>query len=307
MIEWSNWSGSVVCHPEQIDRPGSAGEGSAGLRRLVQHAASSGKRVRVAGSGHSFVPLCASDEFLVQLEGLSGVIACDRAAATATVRAGTRLFELGPLLWDQGLAMETLGDIDRQALAGAISTGTHGTGRNLRNLSSQVIAMILIDGRGEERTLTAQDGDLLRAARIALGSLGIVTEITLALLPAYRLRERSFAEPFAACQDSLEERIEQNRHYEFFWDPSSDTCFHKTLNIGSESTSHDPEPDFERYEDERAMVGEALGPSYKVLPTARDRRFNEIEFTVDEAAGWDCFLALRELLRDSPPAGALAD
>lgn len=124
---WQNWSGSVACHPVTLAAPTTEAEVAA----LVSRAARNGQTVRVAGTGHSFVPLCATDGLLLSLDGLHGVVAADPAAGLATVWAGSKIWQLGPLLRARGLAMANMGDIDRQAVAGAVSTGTHGTGRDL--------------------------------------------------------------------------------------------------------------------------------------------------------------------------------
>src|SRR5262245_36278766 len=122
--EWSNWSGAVTCSPQTLATPAS----EAAVLALVQQARCTDRTIRVVGSGHSFTPLCATDSVLVSLDHLQGMVAVDPIQETATVWAGTKLYNLGEPLWTVGLAMANLGDIDRQTLAGAISTGTHGTG-----------------------------------------------------------------------------------------------------------------------------------------------------------------------------------
>src|SRR3954447_13850981 len=131
---WHNWSGGVRCAPARIERPAD----EASLAAIVAEGAGP---VRVAGSGHSFTPVCATDGTLLSLEAMTGLISTDSVeggASTATVWAGTRIAALGQPLLDAGFGMANMGDIDRQALAGAVSTGTHGTGRTRGSISSQV-------------------------------------------------------------------------------------------------------------------------------------------------------------------------
>src|SRR5688572_11307878 len=177
---WRNWSGSVRCAPEQIAVP----RDEAALSAVV--AAGPGP-VRVAGSGHSFTSLCVTDGTLISLEALTGLIETDAQASTATVRAGTRIADLGEPLLAAGLGMANMGDIDRQALAGAVSTGTHGTGRTLGSISSQVagLRLVLADGSLLDCSPT-QEAKVFAAARVAIGALGVLARITLRVLPAYK-------------------------------------------------------------------------------------------------------------------------
>ncbi|RLT40431.1 MAG: FAD-binding protein, partial [Chloroflexi bacterium] len=223
---WNNWAGNISAAPQQIARPGSEEE----LAALVQKAAQSGQSVRVVGSGHSFQPLCATDGLLLTLDDLQGVVSADSTSGLATVWAGTKLHALGGPLLAADLALENMGDIDRQSVAGAISTATHGTGAALRNLSSQVVGLRLVTAAGDVLEI---DGDsapaTFKAAQVSIGSLGIITQATLACLPAYRLHERTWAEPFAECMERLDERIAATRHFEFFWVPGEDVAACKAL------------------------------------------------------------------------------
>ena len=133
LLDWTNWSGSVTCTPQMLAKPSSEGE----LCNLIGQANHDHATVRVVGTGHSFMPLCATDGLLLSLDNLQGIV--DTSSPTTdgevTLWAGTKLHQLGDLLWARGLSLANMGDIDRQALAGAISTGTHGTGRTLGNLA----------------------------------------------------------------------------------------------------------------------------------------------------------------------------
>jgi FAD/FMN-containing dehydrogenase len=280
---WSNWSGSQR-HSARMVRPDSV----SALQALVRDAGRRGQQLRAVGTGHSFVPFW-TDDVIVSLDALSGVIEVDQALGLATVAAGTKLHDLGPLLWAQGLSLPQQGDIDRQSLAGAISTGTHGTGPALPSLSNYVRALRLVTADGAVRRLTPDaDGALFDAACVAQGTFGLLVDITLALDPAFNLHERTWSCPFADCAATWADEVAGNRHFEFFWTPATDSCEMKTLN------KTDAAP---------ATLGdrEYIAPAWQAFPSDRDIRFNEMEYSVPAATGWECLQELRAMmLRDFP-------
>ncbi len=281
--EWKNWSGAVECRPRAIVTPGNEDE----VIALVRRANSEGLTLRATGSGHSFVPLCASDGILISLDNLKGVVSADRKSLRATIRAGSKLYEIGEPLRLAGLSMENLGDIDRQSLAGAISTGTHGTGHGICNLSNQVVALRLVTADGESLDCSAErDSEIFKSAQVSLGALGIITQVRLRLVPAYRLHEKTWRVPVDECFKNLERLIHENRHFEFFWYPKRDECAMKTLNPTSKSQ-----------EDLQGAEGERIGPSDKIFPTERNIKFNETEFSIPEAKGPECFFEIRRLMQ----------
>jgi FAD/FMN-containing dehydrogenase len=254
---------------------------------LVARAARDGHTVRVAGTGHSYVPLCASDGLLLSLDGLQGIVATDPVAGLATVWAGSKIWQLGPLLRARGLAMANMGDIDRQAIAGAVSTGTHGTGRGLGSISTQVAGLRLVTAEGQLLDLTAaSDPELLDCARVALGAFGVLTQITLRVLPAYRLRERKWEEPFDDCMARLDAHVAATRHFEYFWRPGTDRCEMKALH-----------PTEAAPESVAGREGERIGWSDEVFPSERNNKFNETEFALPAAAGPDCIREIRALMQ----------
>src|ERR687893_665371 len=175
---WSNWSRGQSCVPAEHLRPATRAE--------VADAVARGRAVRVAGAGHSFSAGVPTDGTLLSLERLDRVLDADAASGLVRVEAGITLRRLSRELMLHQLALPNLGDIDAQSLAGAIATGTHGTGGRLPNLSAQVEAVELVLGDGSQRTVS--EGDLLRAARIGLGALGVMVAVTLRCVPAFRLR-----------------------------------------------------------------------------------------------------------------------
>jgi FAD/FMN-containing dehydrogenase len=285
--EWRNWSGSVACRPALVAAPTSEAE----VAELVRAAVLAGQPVRVAATGHSFVPLCASDGLLLRLTGLHGLVAVDRAAGLATVWAGNTIQQLGPLLRARGVAMANMGDIDRQGIAGAVSTGTHGTGRGLGSISTQVAGLRLVTAEGDVVDCeAARDPELFHCARVALGALGVLTQVRLRVLPAYRLHEKKWEASFDECMARLDEHIAATRHFEFFWRPRTDHCDMKALS----PTEALPASVVGR-------PGERIGWSDEIFPTERTVKFNEMEFAVPEAAGPDCLREIRALMRARHP------
>ena len=219
--EWSNWDRRQHCMPAVTSHPATAGELSAALEDAARH----GRTVRVAGSGHSFTALVPTDGVLVGLERMSRVLDVDRDSGLVRVQAGIALHELNADLDRHGLALENLGDIDRQSLAGATATGTHGTGSGLRNLSSMVREVEVMRADGVTVSVTADDDpDAWRAARVSLGALGVVTAMTLQTVPAFRLRGVDGPAPLDRTLERLDELAGAHDHFEFYWFPYSDTA-----------------------------------------------------------------------------------
>lgn len=219
--EWVNWAGDQSCRPAEVAHPRSRDE----LAEAVAGAAAAGRRVRVAGSGHSFTEAVLTDGVMVRLEGLSGVLDADPGSGLVRVGGGTVLADLNEELARLGLAMENLGDIDRQTIAGAISTGTHGTGARLRNISAQVegLELVLADG-GVRHLSVATDPELLRAARVGLGALGAISAVTLRCVPAFDLLRVDSPHPREEVLDSFAERAQAHEHFELFTFPYDDSA-----------------------------------------------------------------------------------
>jgi L-gulonolactone oxidase len=183
---------------------------------IVRRAHDAGARVKAIGAGHSFTATAETDGTQVSLDRMGRVLDVDVASGRVRVEAGIRLHALNDALAAAGLAMPNLGDIDRQSVAGAIATATHGTGFDLGNLATTVVGMELVEGRGEVRSL---DGDLLRVARVGIGALGVVTEVTLQCVPAFRLHARETVEPLDDLLDGLAEQAAAVDHFELYWMP----------------------------------------------------------------------------------------
>ena len=213
-----NWAGNQMCVPAEIARPGSAEEVAA----IVRRAAEDGTRVKAVGAGHSFTDAACTRGMLVSLDRLDSVESIDTASGRVTVQAGIRLAALNRRLDAAGLAMPNLGDIDRQSLAGAVATATHGTGLGLGNLATTVIGMEIVDGRGEIiRCDPHHRPDLLRVGRVGVGALGIVTRMTLQCVPAFDLHAVETVEPLDDLLDNFEQHMAAHDHMEFFWIPGA--------------------------------------------------------------------------------------
>jgi L-gulono-1,4-lactone dehydrogenase len=212
---WENWARTERCMPAVFELPGSTAE----VEAAVGRAAAAGRTVRAVGAGHSFTAGALTDGSLISLARMDRVLDVDPASGLARVEGGITLHRLSRELLRHGLALPNLGDIDVQSLAGAIATATHGTGARLPNLSAQVEGVELVLGDGSRRVLTG--GDLLRAARVGLGSLGVVVAVTLRCVPAFRLRGVDRPEPLEEVLASLDERAAAADHFEFWTFPHS--------------------------------------------------------------------------------------
>ncbi|HWX43841.1 MAG TPA: D-arabinono-1,4-lactone oxidase [Solirubrobacteraceae bacterium] len=230
--QWRNWAGDQRCRPAAIERPGSVAEIAAALERAAAH----DQRVRVAGAGHSFSDIALTDGRLLTLDRMSRVLDVDRASGLVRVQGGITIHALNVRLAEHGLAMENLGDIDVQTIAGAISTATHGTGAGLRNISSQVAALTLVLADGSTRECSERDDpELLRAARVGLGALGVVAEVTLRCVPAFTLRGLDAPAPLEETLARFDELAAVNDHFEFFVFPHAPTALTRTNNRTDEA------------------------------------------------------------------------
>ena len=226
-IQWRNWAGDERCAPAAIERPSSIAEIAAALERAAAH----GQRVRVAGAGHSFSDIALTDGRLLRLDRMNRLLEVDRSSGLVRVQGGITIHALNARLAAIGLALENLGDIDVQSIAGAISTATHGTGARLRNIPSQVAALTLVLADGSTLHCSEQDDpELLRAARVGLGALGVVAEVTLRCVPAFRLRGLDAPAPLEQTLERFEELALANDHFEFFVFPHARTALTRTNN-----------------------------------------------------------------------------
>jgi len=308
MANWSNWSGSVDATPAQIARPTTYAQ----LAGLVQGA----RKVRVVGAGHSFMPLCETDGTLLSLSELEGDITVDAANARVWAPAGCSLAKLTEVLWRQGWSLINQGDVNPQALAGAIATGTHGTGATLGTLSTAARAFELMTHDGAILTCSpTENPDLFQAQRLSLGLLGVATRIEIDVLPAYHLEERLEVYQLDEVAERWEELVAENRHVEFFVFPYGDLAMLKILqpkpSEGEMKESRDMDdaafrkvcevcralPFMTGFLQQRILPKELkrrrVGPAYRIFPSERTVKFEEMEYELPRANGWP---ALREVI-----------
>jgi len=314
---WKNWSGYVECPRTPVLSPGSGAE----LATALADAARDGRAVRVVGAGHSFSPLVASDGVIVSLDRLQGILDVDAATRVARVHAGTRLHALGGALAERGLAMENLGDINVQSIAGATSTGTHGTGLAFGNLATQIAALKFATADGREVVASPDENpELFAGGRIALGSLGVLTEVSLRLVPAFRLRLERGRMDLEDCLAQADALVAANRQFEFYWLPHTETVLTKKWNITDAPVDESgmgrwvsdvllenvafgalcklgralPSlcPPLSRFCASMVSASEQVDASWSMLSTVRQVRFNEMEWSVPAERGAD---ALREI------------
>ena len=219
--EWQNWAGDQRCRPAAIEHPRNRDELVAAVRRARE----AGHSVRAAGSGHSFSDVALGDGVLLCLDHLDRVLAADPQRGLVKVEAGIVLGELNRRLDDQGVAFANLGDIDRQTLAGSISTATHGTGTRFVNLSGQLASIELVTADGSLREISAEsEPDLFRAARVGLGALGVIYAVTIKTVPAFTLNRVDSPKPLREVLANLDELNAASDHFEFYVFPHTDTA-----------------------------------------------------------------------------------
>lgn len=211
---WSNWSKTVSTTPTDVATPWTI----EALEASINEAIAQCRRIKAVGSGHSFTSIAAADDIQLDLTNYTGIVAFDQQRGRVTLRSGTRLWQIARLLDGSGWAMENLGDINQQSIAGAISTGTHGTGIRFGGLASQVIGLELITGTGERLTVSEDhDPDLLNALRVSLGAFGVITTVTLQLVPEYDLRTVEAPASLDGVLDNWHTLNHRYDHFEVFW------------------------------------------------------------------------------------------
>lgn len=225
--EWRNWAGNVTARPARSVYPSC----TEALAEAVRRAGEDGLRVKAVGTGHSFTAAAATDGMLIRPELLRGVRRFDRAAGTVTVAAGTPLWQLNEALSAEGLSLTNMGDIMEQTVSGAVSTGTHGTGRESASLAAQITALELVLADGSVLHCSEKENpEVFAAARLGLGALGVISEITFAVEPEFLLSAREEPMPFARVTNEFAQLVAENEHFEFYWFPHTEGCSTKRNN-----------------------------------------------------------------------------
>jgi len=246
MTTWTNWSRSVETHPVRIAHPAS----TADVQRIVREAG--GLKVKAVGASHSFTAIAATDGVLLRLDRMNRIIAHDPATSRVRVQAGISLHDLNPQLKARGLALPNLGDVDPQSVAGAVSTGTHGTGGKLFGISAAVVAVQLVTADGEVLEIDESHA-WFGAARVTLGALGVVTEVTLQCVPAFLLHAREEPMTLPDVLDQVDALVDDNDHFEFYWFPHTEKTLTKRNNRVAEGTERRPVGRFKHWLDDEFL------------------------------------------------------
>ncbi|KQZ34207.1 D-arabinono-1,4-lactone oxidase [Duganella sp. Root1480D1] len=305
-FRWKNWSEAQQCQAQSLATPAD----EQALADLLRNA---GGTVRCVGAGHSFTPLVPTNGTIVSLERLSGVLSHDKAAMTATLRAGTRLAAISRELDGVGLALRNLPDIDMQSLAGAISTGTHGTGANLQAMHADVMSLRLVTPQGEVVEWDQErHPEQMAAARVSLGSVGVITQATIRVVPSFSLHRKVWLRPVGEMLEQAGDLARKHRHFEFYYLPFTGYAAgiaHDEYQGSDVLVPHSQDeemlsdlrklrdwlgrfPEMRRWAAgkliDEDLTEEAKNRSWKLLSTVRPTRFNETEYHVPREAGIAC-------------------
>ena len=309
-IPWRNWSGSQVCYPARRVAPASVEE----LREVISGTAGT---VRPVGSGHSFTPLVPTDDTIISLSRLSGIVDVDPESLQATLLAGTQLGDLGQPLETAGQALINMPDIDEQILAGCLATATHGTGAGIGCMSDYIEALQLVDGHGDLVDCSRdQNPDIFRAAQVSLGAMGVITQVRLQNMAPYRLRRETVWHEFEDILAMADEMADRHRNFEFYLLPFSGMGYTDVHDLTEEpfGTSEKVDPNegvmdlklARDWLDDYPKVRELILGSYmrtigdevtverswKNYASERNVRFNEMEYHLPRESGLQ---ALREV------------
>jgi FAD-linked oxidoreductase len=321
---WRNWGRSESVRPQRIEFPRTV----EAVQRAVSAAAARGLPIKAVGAGHSFTGIAVAPGVLLELRDLSGLVSVDRDRSRVTLLAGTRLHQVPALLAPYGLAMENLGDIDRQSIAGAISTGTHGTGARFGGIAAQVVGATLVTATGELLRIDENENrELLPAVALGLGALGILVEVTLQCVPAFVIHAVEQPEALDTVLAGLDDRVAAADHFEFYWFPHTDRAMTKTNTRLPESAPRHPLSTVGKWVDD-TLVGSGLhqfactsgklvpslvpainrlsarvwgdreftDASARVFATSRSVRFREMEYALPVENVRPAFDAVRTLI-----------
>ncbi|WP_448262669.1 D-arabinono-1,4-lactone oxidase [Microbacterium aurum] len=321
---WQNWGRTEKVRPQLVEYPTTI----SAVRRSVRSAATRGRAIKAVGAGHSFTGIAVAPGTLLDLSDLSGLVSVDRERSRVRLLAGTRLHRIPALLAPYGLAMTNLGDIDRQSISGAVSTGTHGTGLRFGGLATQVVGATLVTADGELLTVDEEENaELLPAVALGLGALGILVDVTIQCVPAFVLRAVERPEPLRDVVAGFGERVKDADHFEFYWFPHTDVALTKTHTRLPSDAATQPLGAVTRFVDD-ALIGNgvhqavcsagravpALVPginrlsarvwgdrefsdlSHRVFATSRSVRFREMEYAVALERLPDAFAAVQRVI-----------
>lgn len=301
--DWTNWAENQRCTPSQVVRPRNQGEVAEAVRSAIRE----GLTIRAAGAGHSFSPLVPTSGLILDMRDISGVTGTDTVRRRVRALAGTPIHAFGEPLWNAGLALSNQGDIDTQTIAGALATATHGSGIELGSFSRALRWVRLVDGRGEVIEIGEDRLEELKAAQVALGTLGIFLEVELEVSDAYHLAEEITYPEWSETVRGWDEDVASNRHYSFLWCPHEESAALYDLPFpeGEPIANHSftkryaatvPEDKYISLEE-----GRRIDRPYRIYPSIIDMAFHEIEYFVPAQHGFDAANAIRDLMLTQHP------
>ncbi len=322
MAPWTNWAGTATADPRRIISPDATEQ----IVQEIEHAIAHRAKVKMVGTGHSFTGISAPVDTMLRPDHLSGLTSVDRDGMTVTVRAGTPLHVLNAELGRLGLSLHNMGDIAEQTIAGATSTGTHGTGGTVASLSAQIAAFTMITGHGEEITVSPTSfHDVFDAGRVGLGALGILTEVTLMVEPLFALEAHERPMTWDALLATYDELTRDHHHVDAYWFPHTEQVMVKTNDRLAELDGLSPLSRWRSWLDDEFLSNTVFGVltavgtraprtvprinqvsgralsertysdiAHRVFTSPRRVRFKEMEYAVPREVGLE---ALREVRR----------
>lgn len=268
------------------------------MQEQVAAAVVAGHGIRTAGTGHSFTPIVETDGVLLDTEAMRGIVAIDAERRLVRAFPKTTIGDFGEPLWEHGLALANQGDIDTQAIAGAIATATHGSGISFPCFSATLEAARVVDGMGNLIEVSRGTPDELAALQTSIGLLGIMTEVTVKAVPAYHLHARTDVMRFDQVMETFEDDVDSFRHYGLFWMPTDESAILYNLK--------DAAADFcvvKRYREvpadtpgEGLPPNEKVGRSYHVYPMVYDPNFHEMEYFLPIEDSREILAEMRKLM-----------
>jgi FAD/FMN-containing dehydrogenase len=281
----SNWSGSLRLRPAHIVQPANEQE----LCDVVRETRARNGTLRVVGARHSSSSILQSADTLVRTDRLKGLEIREGAKREVWAGCGISLKELGHALLEKDLGLRNYGDVDVQTLAGAIGTGTHGSGRQLQNLATMLTGARVIDGNGDVHEFTVERRpDIIRALRVSLGAVGILASIRIDVVEAYKLQRKEWCTTFDRALAGFDDLADRCRNADFYWYPRSDEVKIRTLDEPGRLPSSVPGA---------RLVEEESGWAADVLPRERILRFEEMEYAVPVEAGLACMREVRDRVK----------
>ncbi|WP_037344749.1 D-arabinono-1,4-lactone oxidase [Sciscionella sediminilitoris] len=301
---WTNWGGNQSCTPAFTVRPRTEQE----VLDAVRFAIREGLPVRAMGAGHSFTPIVATDGVLIETDALTGITGTDSARRRVRMRGGTPISEIGDPLWDNGLSLSNQGDIDKQSISGAIATATHGSGIEYTSFSERLRWVRLVTGHGEIVEIGEEDLHRLRAAQVAVGTLGIMTEVELAVSPRYHLREEISYPHWDQLREQIGAELAANRHFSFLWCPQPDSAALYELPTpdgldmtGRAYTKKYVEAELAEPGDLVTEEGRRADRAYRIYAGGFMIPFHELEYYVPAERGLEAIEAMQDLMRTRFP------